>query len=643
MSSQKQETKNSMKKHFTFSLVCTLLISLSGFAQTDSLLTRKMDSVQSLGEILIQNERIQIPYSKQNRDIVIIDEAVIKTMPVKSVNELLSYIGGIDVRQRGAMGSQADIGINGGTFDQTLVLVNGMKISDPQTGHNMMNLPFNLGDIKRIEVLKGSAASAYGINAINGAINIITKQPKETGVSAHIYSGSSFKKDTTSNHLYNGLGVEASGSISTEKSNHFLSVGTIQSNGYRHNTDVDDKKIFYSNRVDLGKGSNLKMMGGYISNNYGANGFYAAPNDTEAYEKVETSIASAEANIHINDFWTLKPGLSYRYNSDDYILVKPHPEIYENKHYTNVFDGKLNNSFYTGIGTFGLGLEMRHEKISSNSLGHHSRNNIGFYGNYNLNLIPKTIINIGLYTNYNSDFGWDWMPSIDAGYQILEDFRIYANAGMGMRAPTYTDLYYSGPTNIGNPDLKPEKAWKTSIGLKYNTERLNVSGEYFYNNTNDFIDWVKDSVDQAWKTLNYQKIKMQGISLSADYRLIDDTQNNGQSLLAGLSYTYLNPEMEATVSDKISHYAIENLKHQLAGRVNFQFLHNFHFTLSGKYEERVSYKDYFLLATRVSADIHQFNIYLDADNITDVQYIESGAVPMPGRWFTLGVKWQWLK
>lgn len=618
------------------------------FGIVHSVFPQKKDSTlvqdpHKLDEIIIQNERIQIPYSKQNRDISIIDSTLIKSMPVNSISDVLSYVSGIDMRRRGAMGNQADISINGGTFDQTLVLINGMKMSDPQTGHNMMNLPINLNDVQRIEILKGSAASIYGVNAINGAINIITQHPDKTGVTAHIYTGSSFKKDTASNRLYSGLGTEFSAMLATDNTQHFLSAGLIKSNGHRYNTGINNKKIFYTNQIDLGKQNWLKTMGGLVRNDFGAHGFYSAPQDTEASDKIETAIGSIEGKFKLSKIWTFKPGFDYRYSDDHYLLDRHHPEIYENQHYNNVFNTKLNNSFHTQIGTIGFGLEWRNEKISSNSLGHHSRNNLGFFGNYNLDFIRRVTTNLGLYANYNKDSGWDWMPSIDVGYQLQKNLRLYANAGTGMRLPTYTDLYYNSPTNMGNEDLQPEKAQETAIGLKYHKSFLEVSAEYFYRNTDNFIDWVKDKPEDPWETLNYQNIKTRGLSFKTTYQLIPDNYNTGNSLETQIAYTYLNPKIKKAHSDKLSNYALENLEHQFSTRLNFQLLTHVHFTLSGKYEKRVSYKDYFLLAARLSVALNQFEIHLDGDNLTNRAYTEAGAVPMPGRWINLGIKWQWWK
>lgn len=629
------------QNYLSFLLIITTLSGLHVSAQQDSL------SREKLQEIIIQNERIQIPYAKQNHDITVIDQAEIKVMPVNSINEVLSYVSGIDVRQRGVMGAQADVGINGGTFDQTLVLLNGIKIIDPQTGHLMMNLPVNLSVIKRIEILKGPAASAYGVNAINGAINIVTLQPKKTGVMAQVRSGSSFKRDSTSNHLYSGLHVDASASLSTKKLDQLFSLSTTQSNGYRHNSSIDNAKVFYINRIDIGENSQLKTTAGYVSNTFGANGFYSAPVDTESKEKVNTAIGAINGHIRLSDIWTMRPEISYRYNEDHYILDKHQPDLYQNKHYTNVFNAGLNNTFHTGMGRFGLGFEFRNDQINSNSLGEHSRNNFGIFVNYNLNLIPKTSINLGLYGNYNSDYGWDWSPSIDAGYQLSKPLRVYVSAGTGVRLPTFTDLYYEGPVNEGFEGLIPETSWQTEGGVKYERTRFSASASYFYRNTDDFIDWAKDSLDSPWQSRNYVNVKTQGFSLTADYTIVPASSANGTVLSTEFSYTYLNPkasqQSHGLNAYRYSHYAIDNLKHQLTGKVRVRFLHNFHFTLIGKYEKRVSYKEYALLAARLSADLNKFEIYADVDNLTDINYTEAGVVQMPGRWITLGLKWQWWR
>src|SRR5690606_35063350 len=146
-----------------------------------------------LDEVIINENRLQIPFAKQNRNIYILDKAQIQQLPVQSVNELLSYISGVDVRSRGPWGSQSDISIDGGSFEQTTILVNGVKMNDPQTGHNSMNLPIPVSAIERIEVLRGSAARIFGVNSLTGAINIVTVKPDKSEIALQVDAGTNFK------------------------------------------------------------------------------------------------------------------------------------------------------------------------------------------------------------------------------------------------------------------------------------------------------------------------------------------------------------------------------------------------------------------------------------------------------------------
>lgn len=619
------------------------LFSLSAFFLSLSILSAQEINFenQRLDSIIIQNQRLQIPFSQQNRDIQVIDKTQIKSMPIQSTADLLSYISGIDIRRRGVMGTQTDVSIQGGTFDQTLVLLNGMKIIDAQTGHNMMNLPISPDAIERIEILKGPAASAYGANAINGAINIITKQVDKTEGNLQVNSGSSFKKNER-NHYFSGIDIGGDFSLKTEKSGHFLSANTIHSNGYRYNTAIENSKIFYTGHFNLGKHS-LKMMTGYVTNDFGTNGFYSAPQDKDSKEKVQTTLADVQASLRITDFWTLRPRLSFRYNEDYYVLNQNNPALYENQHYNHSLEAGLNNSILTKYGNIGVGAEFQKNEITSRSLGKHSRDNIGFFGNYQLDLIPKTLINFGLYSNYNEDFGWDWMPSIDAGYEVSQNLRIFANAGSGLRLPTFTDLYYTGPVNIGNELLKPEKSNQIAAGLKFNKNRFRSSVELFLRETKDMIDWIKAEEEDPWTTLNFQQVETRGISLNLTYDFMPKNRTADFGLTGNLSYTYLDAEIKKKQEDTyISRYALENLKHQLNTQVNFDFFGKAKLQVNGKYQERISAKDYFLMDIRLSTEIDSFYIYLDAENLTDVTYTETAAVPMPGRWFRIGVKWNFL-
>lgn len=598
------------------------------------------DTLSTLDEIIIQSNRIQIPFSKQNRNIIILSRETINTLPVKSVGELLQYVAGIDVRQRGPAGVQADIGIDGGGFDETLVLLNGVKVTDPQTGHNMMNLPISAAAIERIEILKGAAARIYGVNALTGAINIITRQPHNSEINAEVYSGSSFRKDTSNGKLFAGYGVDLTAALAGKAIKQFVGISQVQSSGYRYNTAFTNQKIFYKNSITTGKDSKVDFMAGYVNNDFGANAFYAAPADVESKEQVQTALAAISATLPISVKWIFRPRISYRYNKDDYIFKRQNPSYYRNIHHSNTWGIELNNTIKTSIGDIGIGFEGRNEAIKSNSLGRRSRMNYGIFGEYSYHKTAGLLVNVGTYINYNSDFGWEVLPGIDAGYDITSAIRLFANAGMGQRLPTFTDLYYHGPSNIGNPDLQPEESFQSEVGVKYHNPKLNASISYFYRNIYHFIDWVKDSITDPWQPQNFQQIKTNGISASVEYPIISKKKF---SWIAGCAYTWLQPKIKSNHPEKISHYVLNNLRNQISLSNQLFFGNRIRVSSNFRYQERLQYKHYILLDASIGVTLGAFQIYADANNLTNETYMEAGAVPMPGRWITIGGKWSWKK
>lgn len=614
---------------------------LVSFCLTAAYASAQQDTTNNLNEVMVKENRIKLPFSKQNRNIWIIDNQQIKNSPAHSISELLSTVAGLDVRQRGPGGQQADIGIDGGTFDQTLVLINGVKVSDPQTGHNMMNLPISMDDVDHIEILRGSASRIYGINALTGAINIVTKTVTSTGVSANVFTGSSFKKDEVTGNLYGNYGIHATGTLAVKGSTHLFSAGQEAGNGYRYNTSFDNQKLYYQGKINVGKADQLDISGGYTHNNYGANGYYSAPGDKEAEETVNTAIAAIAYKTQLTSFWTLLPRLSYRNNVDDYLYIKQTPDQFHNHHVTQVMSAELNNTFETGIGEFGLGIEGRKEKINSSNLGKRSRDNMGIYGEYKFDMVKNLLINAGSYLNYNTDFGWQALPGIDAGYTFAGKWKVFVNAGTGERLPTYTDLYYKGPTNIGNDQLRPEKSRYAEGGLKYNSSHFVLNASIFKRRISDFIDWVKYQVTDPWQPKNFSQLNTMGYTLSADYNTgAIDNSYVFNSMRFGLAYTNLDPKVRTTIAQaNISRYALNALQNQLTATVNTDFLKVMSLTVTARYNDRINYKDYTIVDARLAYKFKKSSIYADASNLFDVNYVEAGAVPMPGVWSTLGCKY----
>ena len=389
-----------------------------------------------LEKVNIEENRITVPFSETTRSMEIVTKTEILYSASETVGELLQNIGGVDIRRRGPLGVQADISFRGSTFEQVLVLINGVKIIDPQTGHHILNLPIDLDAVERIEIVKGGAGRIYGQGALAGAINIVTKPQDENKIFGEAMLGQFGLKRAKLGLNLNKKKTSVYGSYSYEEADP----------GYRPYNDFSRHNAFV--QADFkGKNAKYSIVGAYVDNGFGANSFYAAPFDSTSFERVRTAFVSAQAKYKVGKT-TIAPSLSYRNNRDHYIFRREDPEFFQNMHLSQVSNVMVN--FTTLIGkssALGYGVEYRNELLNSNNLGDRSRN--VFTGNieYKLYLLnDKLKITPGASVNYLSDFGLRFLYGVDASYQVAKKLSIFFNTGTTYRVPTYTCLLYTSPS-----------------------------------------------------------------------------------------------------------------------------------------------------------------------------------------------------
>lgn len=589
------------------------------------------DSVININEVIINENRFSTPISKQNRNVYVIDKVTIDKLPGRSLQEILQYANGVDIRQRGPFGAQADIS---GSFEQTVVLVNGVKIIDTQTAHNMLNLPIPVEAIERVEIIRGPAARIYGINSLTGAINIITKKPSDSGFLINTYTGSNFEKNSEGDDkTFYGRGVQLGAVIAKEKHQHSIFGSHDKSNGYRFNTQFENNKLFYQGNIQINDANEILTSVGYIDNGFGANGFYAAPADINSTEYVKTTLASVQSKHSLSDRWMLTPRLSYRYNDDDYrYLGNSNLNVGRNRHYTNSFAAEVNTSYRLNTGELGFGIEGRSEKIKSSNIGEHFSENLGMYAQYRTNLTEKLDVNIGTYLNYNSDFKWQIYPGIDASYAISNSFRFVGNLGSSQRIPSYTDLYLKQTGNIGNPNLVPEDAFQGEIGFKFIKQNFSFNSSYFYRNISSSIDWTRLVSTDPYQSNNLGDLMTKGFNFRTNYSL--DVSDKSR-LNINLAYSFLDTDFDNPNTELDSKYLISSLKHQLTNTIDYRYS-GFSVLLANRFNERVRGASYWIHDFRLSQKTKQFTVFLDAQNFTNTTYFEIGAIPLPGRWYSLG-------
>ncbi len=630
-----------MKRFFLFSILLCLFLSAN--AQSDTLW---------ISEIEVTAKRTPDLYSEVSRVVSVITKAEIKRAPVQSLADLLEYSMNVDVRQRGHQGVQADISIRGGSFDQTMILINGIPFNDPQTGHHNADLPIDLESVERIEILEGPASRTFGPNAFSGAINIITLPSNKNELKISVSGGE--------NQFYS---TAASVNMGTENFSNGLMISKKGSGGYIENTDFQALNLFYLSQIKFDN-QNIIFQAAYQDKSFGANSFYS-PTYPNQYEQTKTRFVSANwksTGSIKSDFSTY-----WKQHDDRFELFRSDPASWysgHNYHQTQVYGLEETLNFNSDFGKTAFGGSYRHEQIKSNVLGilmtepiavkgetnafykkHDERDNLSFFIEQSF-YTSKWNISGGLLANYNSAFDWHWIPGIDLSYQLTENLKIFSSVNKSFRLPTFTDLYYVGPTNIGNSDLKAEEALAYEAGLKFINKEIAAELAVFKRDGQNIIDWVRVADSLKWESKNITELKTTGIEFSLLFNNTFFDKRNLPFQQLRLSYAYIDIEKQS--ANYSSKYALDYLKHKFTFNLSHPILKNVNINWQATYQDRAGsyfnyqnkfetdYAPFVLFDAKINWEIKNWDVYLEIANLFDVDYFDIGNVIMPGRWFRFG-------
>lgn len=583
-----------------------LLSFFYGFSQEEK--------TENLDEIILSSNRIEVPFSENSRTIQVITHEEIMNSTAGNMAELLQQFTGVDVRRRGIEGMQADLYIRGGSFEQTLVLIDGIKTENPQTGHHTMNMMIPIGNIERIEIIKGSAARIYGQNAFTGAINIVTKKNVKTELKGELSYGS-----------YHTGKVAVTGGLNLKNSSYLVHFSRNSSEGYRYNTDFVINNVFIKSKFNTSSNP-IDIIATFMDRKFGANGFYASPDAKDQYEETQSSLVGVSTSFSKSNF-IFKPKLYWKRGQDMYEFIRGKPEIYRNLHITNKVGGELNATYSSNLGTTGFGIDLAEVFIRSNNLGDHERTMVTGFLEHRFKVFnSKFDITPGVALTYYSDFDFQAFPGIDLGYQISEKFKVYGNMGYTYRIPTYTDLYYNSPTTIGNANLKPEKALSEEIGVKFISNKITANVAFFYRDAKDLIDYVKEREEDKWMAENLAEVTTKGFESGLQYKF--DVSSFQQKINFG--YTYLEEEI-LDQQLPFSRYSLNSIKHQVTANFDSQFLEFLRQNLAFRYVERPDGSSYNVIDFKLTAMYKNMKLSGMFNNIFDAVYTETNLVPMPGR------------
>jgi len=653
-------------------------LSVSGASSAYMSADDTPDKEATLDEVEIMGSRAPLALGQAVRMVTVLTRDDIQAASVQSINDLLKLTASVDVRQRGPLGTQTDVSIRGGTQEQIAILLNDINICDPQTGHNTLDLPCDVSDIVRIEVLEGPAGRVYGTSSLVGAINIVTQERKGKmddgrGMKAEVrMEGGSFGYLSAAGRA----AISAPSPLTSA-----ISASYTRSDGYQRsksgalNSDYQGGKVFYQGSLSLDSdpsslASVLYWHAGLSVKGFGSNTFYSAKYD-EQFERTMKWNTAVQGDIICRRYeirgkaceWHFKPAVYWNRSYDRFELIRGlEDKVPFNHHRTDVLGVHLNSYFDWLLGRTALGAEFRNEDIVSGNLGEPlhqphdnyryglNRSNLSFHVEHNI-LWRYFTLSAGFIAVKNT---WNEMPltvypGVDASIRVGEHWKLYASYNSSLRMPTFTELYYSVGGHKADKYLKAEELHAVEGGVKFGNNILTSQASIFHHHARNLIDWVMDTreTDPVWRSVNLTKVNTLGQEVKVNFQ---PSTFNSQFPTFHFQLSYCHLHQSKREQEYIqSQYSLEYLRHKLTANVLLQLTEHLELTLAYRWQDRMGsytstsgvveqYHPYSVLDARVAWNTDTYSIYIKGNNLTNHHYVDFGNVPQPGCWLMLGTK-----
>jgi outer membrane cobalamin receptor len=544
------------------------------------------------------------------RPMAIVTGEELRKLPIGSLADALRLVSSVEVRSRGPHGVQSDFSFRGAGFGQALVLVDGVRINDAQSGHHNSDLPVPLEEIERVEILLGGGSSLHGADATGGTVNVITRRG---GARLHVDL-------SAGQHDF----VEASATIGTTRGpvDHVVSGSIGHSGGFMPARDHDIRLGRY--QATFRRDTTVAL--GIVDKEFGANGFYGPAPSREWTDQLLATVHHRYARA---DRWHVSADASYRTHGDRFIYDERTPLLSQNTHRTHAIAAHVR-----WHGTMSMSREISvaagggRDTIESSNLGGHDFSRGSLAVEMRQSFGTRLVVHPGLRVDTYSRFGTSWNPSISAAGWTSENVKLRASSGHAFRVPTFTELFYTDPNHQGAGALSPETAWSADAGADYFRDFWIAGATVFARWEGNVIDWVRPSAAVRWRTTNIRDVRTRGLETSLRRRL-----DGGRQL--GLEYTWL--DAEAPTLDLLSKYALDYARHSVAAFASGDWK-NVRLGSRVEWKRRIDGRAYWVLDAQVARAIRRAELYVQVTNLLDQEYEEIRGVDMPGRWVKVGVR-----
>ena len=544
----------------------------------------------------------------------------IERMALSSPEDVLSALGA-DLQTRGRSGIKSDITLNASTFQQVLILVNGVPVKDTQTSHHDLDLSFNIEDIERVELIPAAASVKYGPGGIGGAVNFVLKRPTEEKNTLSIAGGSYETFEARGRVNFSGFGTR-----------HSLSAAHAVSDGSRYDTDYRTETFFYSGAWG-GDDNSLNLDAGYNEKEFGAYDFYTPNRGFPSKEWTNTRFVNLRGRTG-GGTWTVEPRASFRRHHDKFALNVENIALYLNHHRTDTYGAGATVTRHFDSWDLPLGFDYGEERISSVNLGKHNRGHWDAYIDPRFELSDRTALNVTLRLDDYTTFGSEVTGGVSLTHAYADHADVYVTFGRTMRVPTFTELYYSDPTTTGDPSLKPEHALNLEAGWhKKLTPDTDVSLSIFGRREDDTIDFTKlTPADARFVARNISRAHAWGLNGSVAWQAGDD-------MAFDLRYVYSDKNLDD--AGLLYKYGYSYIKHMF--RLGFDwdlpFGHNRCDIIMKKKPTR---RAWVLVNDRLTLPISNgWRLFAEVYNLFNQEYQEIDGIPEQGRLFKLGLDLTW--
>ena len=553
-----------------------------------------------------------VPFENVARSVVVLTHDEIARLPVRSVDEVLRYAAGVDVRARGPLGVQNDFSLRGASFGQTLVLVDGLPINDAQSGHHNGDIPVPLDDIDRVEIMYGPGSSLYGADAFGGTVNVITRR-----------GGADDSVQFTAGEFGLAAGNAVAHLDGGDVHQTFAFSGT-RSSGFE--PDRDFQTLSVSSGTEVGHHTYL-----FVSHLRKAFGAYGAYGPAPSREWTNQTLVSLDRQLFTGRTWQVDARASYRTHGDRFLYDQTISGFPLNRHRTHEVQLQVKaRRDWSPATRLTVGVAGGGDWIHSNNLGDHHYGQGSLFAELQQKIGARTFVYPGLRVDSYSNFGASWSPSLAVSSLVSRTVKLRGAIGHAFRIPTFTELYYSDPSSQGTPTLQPERAWSGEAGLDWMPDvAWTASATVFARRDRNVIDFIRRSPREKWTAANLRDVATDGVQLSLR-RLLP------AGGLVQLQYAWLTEDAGAV--DYLSEYVLDYARHALSGVASLPLPAGIGLGQRIAWTRRSDGRHYWVVDTRLSKRVGSTMVFLDGTNLLDSRYQEIHGVDMPGRWLSVGVE-----